>query len=322
MLSKISRVLRVPPFLALEEEGGTVNPLQRFFPPLPQPHIAAVKGLQRVERLGSLIGEAMALLGFNMNFAPRLDLANPNVKPSLQPQSFGPDPRTVARCGEAFVAGLLEHKVMACGMHFPGLSAADYFDSNSLPVVDKPMAELWREDLIPFRQLLPKLGLIKLSYAAYKAYDFDLPIPASLSANVIDGLLRVKLGYRGVVVADHFMALKEMGVAIPNDRPFIPDGGLDFNFEPFAKSVAAGCDMLMVGWGESLIGDVAEKLKVTFNGGTLSARRVSEAVKRIGRAKKGMRLPTGKFSKKTFDRLFREFEEFSNDCKTAEREDA
>lgn len=320
MLSKIVGVLRVPPFLALAEEGGTVDPLRTFFPPLPQPHVAAVKGLQKVARLGSLIGEALALLGFNMNFAPRVNLANPFVKPSLDPQCFSSDPRTVARCGEAFVIGLRRHKVMACGKHFPSLNAAECIDGSSLPVVDKPMAALWREDLMPFRQLLPKLGLVNVSYAAYKAYDFDSLIPASLSVNVMGGLLRVKLGYRGVVVANHFAALELMGVAIPDVGPAVSQSGLSFDFEPFAKSVTAGCDMFVVGWGGSLIEPIAGKLRKALEAGTLPAHRISEAVNRIRRAKRCMRLPTGKLSKKAFDRLCREFEDFNKECRSAEQE--
>lgn len=159
MVAKIAFTLRIPPFLALEEEGGTVDPLRTFFPLLPAPRIAAIKGTRMVERLGSLIGKAMALLGFNVNFAPRLNLANPSVKASLQPQSFSSDPETVARCGEALIAGLRQHKVISCGKHFPGLSEAAIESDSAPPIVDKPMAVLWRDDLLPFRQLLPPARL-------------------------------------------------------------------------------------------------------------------------------------------------------------------
>ena len=61
-------------------------------------------------------------------------------------------------------------------------------------------------------------------------------------------------------------------------------------------------------------------LRKTFEVGSFRAQRVNEALKRIRRAKKGIRLPTGKFSKKAYDRLCREFEDFAKDCKSAERE--
>lgn len=316
MLRKITGALDVPPFLALEQEGGTVDPLRTFFPPLPSPRIAAVKGPHVVEQLGSLIGEASALLGFNLNFAPRLDLANPFVKPSLQPQSFRSDPRTVARCGEAFVTGLRRHKVLACGKHFPGLSTEEYADGSSLPVVDKPMRTLWREDLLPFRQLLPRLALVKLSYVAYKAYDFDLALPAACSANILNGLLRVKLGYGGVAVADHTAPVME---AVRASRSEEVDFALPV--KTYVVSLMAGCDMQIIRfWGRRSLQLGAESLKHAFEDGTLTAQRVDEALKRIERAKRGIRLPTGKFSNRAFDRLCRKFEEFARDVQFMERE--
>jgi beta-glucosidase-like glycosyl hydrolase len=319
LLARVARALDAPPFLAFEEEGGAVDPLRVFLPPLPSPHIAAVKGLQRVERLGSLIGEALALLGFNLNFAPHLNLANPFVKPSLDPQCFSTDPRVVAQCGEAFVAGLRQHNVVACGKHFPGLSAAESADGSALPVVGKPMAALWREDLMPFRQLLPRLAMVKLSYAAYKAYDLVLPIPASCSANVLNGLLRVKLGYRGVAIADHSAPILETARGI-SGVPSEEVGMLLVPMKTYATSLMAGCDMQMIQWGRKSLELAAQALGHALDVGDLTSQRVDEALKRIARAKKGTRLPTGRISKKAFDRLCRQFEEFGKECRSAERE--
>lgn len=314
MLRKIAAALDVPPFLALEEEGGTVDPLRAFFPPLPSPRIAAVKGPRTVERLGSLIGEASALLGFNLNFAPRLDLANPLVKPSLQPQAFRSDPRTVARCGEAFVTGLRRHRVLACGKHFPGLSAEEYSDESPRSVVDKPMASLWREDLLPYRELLPKLSLVKLSYAAYKAYDIDLAMPAWLSVNVLNGLLRVKLGYRGVALVDPFDAIHGVPAHGAGPQTF------GVRMEASASSIIAGCDMYCMPRFGRIVEYHAAVLRRAVDDGTLTARRVQEAINRIQRAKRGIRLPTGKFSSRVFDQLCRKFEDFRRDVQTRERE--
>jgi beta-N-acetylhexosaminidase len=321
MLGKIARVLSVPPFLVLEEEGGAFDPLHAFFPPAPSPRLAATLGARAVARLGSLIGQAFMLLGFNTNLAPRLNLASPPVKSSLDQQSFSSDPRVVARCGKAFVAALRCHGILACGKHFPGLGAAKSNFQSVLPLVDKPMATLWRNDLLPFRQLLPQLAMVKLSYAAYKAYDLDFPISASESVNVIEGLLHVKLGYRGVAVVDPFESLREM----KKGRPASTAGDKkEFKFlgvGAAAKSIVAGCDMLVVGSEGRSLEVAAENLKLGLENGSLSKQRVADALKRIRRAKKGISLPTGKLSKQAFDRLCREFEEFSKNCRSAERKD-
>lgn len=171
----------------------------------------------------------------------------------------------------------------------------------------------------PFANCFPRLGLVKVSNAAYKAYDLDLPTPASVSQNVLDGLLRVKLGYGGVIVADHSKDVKEVGM-IPNIGSAFSAGALGLNFDTFAGPIIAGCDMLVAGSGGRLIEPTAESLRKSLDLGILPAQRASEARKRVGKAKKGMRLPTGKFSKKAFDQLCREFEDFSRECRDAERE--
>ena len=314
MLARIASTLDVVPFLAIEEEGGAVDPLWAFFPPLPSPQRVAAKGPEAVERLGSLVGEACALLGFNLNFAPRLDLANASAKLPLEPQSFVANARSVAQCGQAFVTGLRRHRMLACGKHFPGSGSAQFSADRLMLLVDKPMAELWREDLLPFRQLLPQLAMVKLSSATYKAYDFDLAIQAWLSRNVIEGLLRVKLDYAGVAVgADLFGAMMEL------ERAHSSSGSgeaqaVGLNPEGFAKSVMAGCDMPTVCWGGRFLEMAVAALTKALDAGTLSTRRVDEALKRIRRAKRGLHLPKGKFSKRDFDRLCREFEDFTKAC--------
>ncbi len=316
MLRKITGALDVPPFLALEQEGGTVDPLRAFFPPLPSPRIAAVKGPRAVERLGSLIGEACALLGFNLNFAPQLDLANPIVKPSLQPHLFHSNPQKVAQCGDAFVTGLQRHRVLACGKHFPGPGSAEYTGGSSLPVVDKPMGSLWREDLLPFRQVLPSLSMVKVSYSVYKAYDFDLASPAACSAKILNGLLRVKLGFRGVAIADHFRpAMKALSASL--------NGGIDCSLpvSRFVTSLISGCDMHVVpSWGSNSLELCGNSVEHSLEEGNLSTQRVDEALKRITRAKRGIRLPTGKISSRVFDQLCRKFEDFHRDIQSMERE--
>lgn len=314
MLAKIARTLDDMPFLAIEEEGGAVDPLRAFFPPLPSPQRVAAKGLEEVDRLGSLVGEALALLGFNLNFAPRLNLANPSVKPSLDQQEFSADPRIVAQCGEAFISGLRRHKVLACGKHFPGLSAEANMGGGALPIIDRPMAKLWREDLFPFRRQLPKLLLVKLSHAAYKAYDFDLPVAASCSANILGGLLRVKLGYRGVAIADHTAPVVE---AVRESRSEEIDFALPI--KTYVLSLIAGCDMQIIRfWGRKSLQLGAESVRHGLDAGTISPQRVDEALKRIRRAQKGLRPPSGKFSKRAFDRLCRQFEDFAKECTAKE----
>ncbi len=297
-LIKVGRALPHIPFLAVREEGGPHGPLSRFLPALPAPGAAAEKGLAAVTLLGELIGEALNLLGLNTNFAPLLDLATPMTAERLGPRTFGGDPQRVAECGGAFLRGLARHKILACGSHFPGWGSVPLLDEKSLPVSGKPMAALWSEDLVPYRKLLPQLPMVLMSNAAYKAYDFDHPRPASLSAPVATGLLRAKLGYRGVALASD---LDSRDVR----------GALEFG-EATIHSLEAGCDMVIVDQGESFV-TARRALEAEIESGKLSPRRVRESLGRIRAARKRIHRNSGKFSQPAAERLRQNFESFAKE---------
>jgi len=304
-LSNLACSVPTVPFLALREEGGLMDPLQAFLPPLPSPRAAAGKGLAAVQRLGELVGSALKLLGFNTDFAPLLDLASPGLIPgrgtpwraSTETRAFSADPQQVAKCGEAFLEGLeAHHKVLACGKHFPGFGSGRAAGRAELPLVSKSMAELWREDLVPYRALLPRLPLILVSAAAYKAYDFDLLQSAGLSSKVVEGLLRVKLGYDAVAIAD--------GLETEAVR-----GTLTLE-EAAVQAVSAGCDMLLV---EEL--QAAERVQAALSAALQSRKlpsaRVEQALKRIQHVKRGLRPPVDKLSRGSLENLIKQFTAFS-----------
>lgn len=299
LLQQVASTLAVPAFLALAEEGGTVDPLQVFFPPLPSPRAAAEKSLSAVERLGELTGAGLKLLGFNTNFAPVLDLASPFCEPILGTRTFGQDAGKVARSGKAFLHGLRQSMILACGKHFPGTGSAKLDARSRLPVVGKTMAELWSQDLVPYRELLRHLPLVMVSHAAYKAYDYDLPRPATLSMKVLEGLLRTKLGYQGVAVADDLAGEAVRGTLDPG--------------EAAVRSVNAGCDLLLVGPSGASTEAVLAGLKRGLESGKLPERRVEQALERIRTAKKALPLPRGKPSKGAVDQLARQFEKFGKE---------
>jgi beta-N-acetylhexosaminidase len=296
-LIKLPRAVQVVPFLAIEEEGGAMDPLRAFLAPVPSPRTVAARGLAEVNRLGELVGAASQLLGFNTNLAPVLDLAPPSSAKASEAHGFSPDPQRVTQCGGAFLRGLERHRVLACGKHFPGLGSAPYLSAIELPVISKSMSELWREDLVPFRTLLIRLPLVLVSPAAYKAYDFDLPRSAGVSPAVVGGLLRVKLGYNGVAIA---CGLESEAVR----------GTLELG-EAAVCALQAGCDALLLEKPEAAE-VVYAALRTAFESARLPGGRIEQALKRIQLAKKGLKPPTGRLSSRSMDRVVREFSDFSS----------
>ncbi|MGD1158148.1 MAG: glycoside hydrolase family 3 N-terminal domain-containing protein [Terriglobia bacterium] len=293
LLTRISQSLPSTPFLAIDDEGGGAAPLSALLPPLPSPRAVAAKGARAAGQVGELMGTALRLLGFNTNLGPELDLASAFAERTLGTCTFGADPYEVAQCGRAFVEGLKRHKILACGKHFPGLASVPPAASGELPISGRSMAELWRSDLVPYRELLPQLPLVMMSTAAYKAYDFDYPRSAVLSAHIVERLLRAKLGYRGVVVAPQLESQDVRGV-------------LDLS-SAAVQSVNAGCDLLVVEREESWLA-----MRQALESGKLPDQRLEQALGRIRAAKKGLAQPGGQPSRIAWKRLMRRFEEFNS----------
>ena len=174
-------------------------------------------------------------------------------------------------------------------------------------MVSKSMAELWREDLIPYRALLLRLPLVLVSPAAYKAYDFNLLQSGGLSPRVVEGLLRVKLGYNGVAIA--------CGLESEAVRATLDLG------EAAVHALRAGCDVLLLEKAEAAE-VVHEALREAFESGRLASPRLEQALKRIQLAKKGLKPPSGRLSRRSLDRVVREFTDFSSDFSPGELTDA
>ena len=295
-LARIARTLDAPPFLWLEEEGGSVDPLRAVFPPLPSPPAVAKRGPSAVERLGELIAAGMGLLGFNTNCAPLLDLSTHDSEESLAARAFGSNPGEVARAGEAFVRGLGRHRILACGKHFPGCGAAGAGRFSKPPVVGKPMTELWHEDLIPYRELLARLPLVMVSHAAYKAYDFDAFYPATESRSILKGLLRLKLRYDGLIAADLAHTAEAQDPVELGKR--------------IVRSTIAGCDLVIVPGHEQSVVAALTALESAIESGTLETEQLEQSAKRLRATRTRLGPFGGRISKSAVDQLARQFEDF------------
>ena len=159
------------------------------------------------------------------------------------------------------------------------------------------MAALWREDLVPYQALRNEVPLIQVSHAAYKAYDYEFPRPASLSPAVVEGLLRVKLGYRGVALAD---------------IPAASQAGRLKAGEASVQALAAGCDLILVHGAEPALDGAKNSLARALESGRLRSERIEQAVGRVRNAMKSL-VPLRKLpSERDLGRLKRAFRDFGS----------
>jgi len=304
LCARIVRALDDVPFLAIEEEAGAINPLRRWLPPLPPPRAVRGQIPAAARRRGEWVGRALRLLGLNTYLAAIPEASSSRSEPTPgSPRRARSSGKTV-ELDKAFVGGLAHVGALVCGKYFPGLSGARLDRSSRLLVVSKPMAEMWSGNLLPYRRLLSQLPLVMVSPAAYKAYDFDVLRPATVSAQVLEGLLRVKLGYRGVAVTDQ---LDSEYVC----RAFDPVG--------FAvQALIAGCDLLLVHeWRTAEA--VRAGLAKAFISEKLPSWRLEQAAKRLHSLTRHLSPPTGKVSSRAWSRLVREFMRFRTPDKIPEQ---
>ena len=202
VLRECRRQVGTPLFLGVDMEGGTVDRFRNLLGPAPAAAaVFATDDRRLFRRHGRIIGEAVRGLGFNLDFAPVLDLAFPASRAALGSRAVSSDSRQVVPYAREFLAGLRQAGVLGCGKHFPGLGEGRLDSHHHLPVIEKPWKNLWAQDLAPYRALRSRLPMIMVCHAAYPAVTGERT-PASLSGKWISEVLRQKIGYRGLVLSD------------------------------------------------------------------------------------------------------------------------
>ncbi len=227
------------PIMAIDQEGGQLmgvgTPATQFAGPMAM-GAAGEPGLAR--RVGAAIGEELAAMGINVDWAPDLDLATTPSSPAVGTRAFGDDPAVTGALGAAFVSGLQGRGVAACVKHFPGSGQTLADPHHGLPVVDVDALTLEARELAPFRAAIGAgASMVMVSHGAYPALEPDGHVrPALRSTAILRGLLRDRMGFEGVVVTDAL----DMGAV---DQADVARAALD--------AVESGVDLLLAGPGQA-----------------------------------------------------------------------
>jgi beta-N-acetylhexosaminidase len=191
-----------PLIVTVDQEGGRVQRLKD--PPFtrwPPMRKVGTRGDEAVtEQVGRALGEELRAVGFNVDLAPSLDVDTNPKNPVIGDRAFSSDPAEVARQGLAFWRGLESAGVRGCGKHFPGHGDTVQDSHLELPRLDAPWECLEKVELVPFAEAARAgVPLIMTAHVVFSAVDTR---PATLSPAWIEGVLRRRLGFKGVVVSD------------------------------------------------------------------------------------------------------------------------
>ena len=256
------------PMIAVDEEGGMVSRLREFAPTLPPgARLAATRDPALVRSLAASLGRIVASLGFDIDFAPVLDLCAPAATNGIGNRSFGTDPLVAAVMGEAYLQGLADSGIAGCLKHFPGLGPTTSDSHLELPTVTKGEADFLREDLVPFRRLRDHAPIAMIAHGHYPFFCGAEPLAATLVPAVATDLLRRDVGFDGVALADD-LEMKAVAARVGWD-------------ELAPRAILAGCDMLLVCKHREAIEKSHQALSAWLAAGRLPEPRIAEAQRRV-----------------------------------------
>jgi beta-N-acetylhexosaminidase len=309
LLRECQKCVSTPLFTCVDLEGGQVDRFRKVLGPAPSPaDVFETRDRKLFRKHGRIIGENCRALGFNVDFAPALDLAFEASRSVMSTRAVSADPKQVVTYAREFLYGLREEGVLGCGKHFPGLGEGNLDSHHQLPVIEKPFKKMWVEDIYPFRALRKEMPFVMVSHAAYPQVTEDRT-PASLSKKWITDILREKVFYSGLIVSDDM----EMGAVL--------------DFAPVERTVPqhirAGGDIALVCHQEELITRGYEALIDEAERDRKFATRAAAAIERVQMIRKktiGLLQKQGKIppvrAPKT-ERLSRKLWEFGEEVRVA-----
>lgn len=224
----------LPLLITLDQEGGIVTRLGEGTNLPGNMALGATRSEKSSYDAGYLIGRELNALGANVNFAPVLDTNNNPENPVIGVRSISSNPELVGKLGKNIAKGIQDQGVAATAKHFPGHGDTSTDSHYGLPMVNKSIEELRETELKPFKIAIENgIDMIMTAHIQFPQIEKDtfiskkdgsqIVIPATLSDDIITGILREEMGYDGVVItdamnmkaiSDHFGELESTKMAI------------------------------------------------------------------------------------------------------------
>lgn len=263
----------VAPFVAVDEEGGTVvrvagNEAFGVQDVGDASALGSAGDTEAAKRAAEQIADYLAPLGFNLDFAPVADVVNPLRSDTMGLRSFSSDAAVAADMVRAEVEGFRDKKMLCCAKHFPGIGAAAGDSHEGAITIDSTSEELETVDLVPFRAAIEAgVPMIMVGHVSLPNIIGD-STPAPLSSTVVQGMLRDSLGYTGVVVTDSL----SMGAITSYYTPA----------EAAVAALKAGCDIPLM---PERFDEAYQGVLDAVQAGELTEERLDESLIRILSAK-------------------------------------
>ncbi len=262
-----------PLLISIDEENGFVKRIYHEGREYPGAlALSATNDPKVAYEIGKATGEDLKALGINWNYAPVLDINNNPSNPVIGVRSFGETPERVVEYGVEVMKGLQSAQVGTAIKHFPGHGDTSSDSHFALPVILHDLDRLHAVELKPFKEAIKNgADCILTAHIVFPALEPEEGRPATLSKNIITGLLREELGFDGVIVTD---ALEMKAIA---DTIGVPNGAV--------QAIQAGVDQVLVGHFSEVQLSAIERVIEAVEKGEISRERIEESNQRMNRFK-------------------------------------
>lgn len=273
LINKFQSLSEIPLLISQDFERGTGMRLEdgSIFPN--NMGLGATRNSDLIYKMGLQIAKECKAIGVHQNYAPVVDVNNNPNNPIINVRSFGEDPLLVSQMGASLIKGLQDGGIIATAKHFPGHGDTDIDTHNDLPVLNFDRERLRNVEIVPFKEAIDAgVKSVMTAHISFPAFENSAFVPASLSKNIVTGLLTEELGFKGLKITD---ALNMAGIT------------KHFSTKEVAlMCVNAGIDLILMPQGEVSTIDAIESAVVnndiTEEQITNSARKILEAKKWLG----------------------------------------
>lgn len=266
------KISRLPPLIAIDQEGGSVSRLPIHPAPPNALAIGQTQSPLLAEEMGHQTGLFLREVGFNMNLAPVLDVVDPYSASFIGVRSFGSDPVLVKDIGVAYSRGLMKARVIPTAKHFPGTGSLNQDPHLAVVKNTSTLEQMKKRDLVPFMgyAALGRHTAVMMSHLIYPGLDQGTE-PASFSEKISKELLRDDLKFQGIVMTDDLQMQGSKQVLRPEAAAL--------------RALQAGADIVMLTWSFKDQGKAFDYVLAALKDGRLSSEMVDEKLRRILRVK-------------------------------------
>ena len=300
-LKEMNKDNPIPLFLAVDEEGGRVSRMPRDFLKLPSPKkIGDIDNEDISFEYGRILGNRLGSLGFNMDFAPVLDVNSNPKNPVIGDRSFGSTVEPVVDNGLMAMKGIQSKNIISVVKHFPGHGDTKIDSHVDLPIVDKNMEELETLELTPFKKAIEaNADSIMIGHILFP--KIDEKNPATFSKNIINDVLREEVSFDGLIISDDMT----MGAIMENYN--VEDAVVEF--------FKAGGDIALVCYEKDIQLNLPRRIIEEIKSGNISEAEIDTKVYRILKIKEKYNISDKIIDNISIDSINEETENFLKQIK-------